>query len=852
MARQPRPLFGLNLGLALGSLLFAISAIASDLPITDAACVPEFKAGNHCVANSLSFKAISIEPDRTHCDEGDLMNLSIGLTVGSGRNRNAAQRYNLGIWIGENGEPAIGGTQCTFTGLQPITDNSNSLNLSSGEGPYRKINGDSCGDILDSELTYYEFQAKDVLCRDSNGNGKLDIPIAIGWHNNANRDLCKSPTDEASYFPKQSSACREVNDYDIDTIIVEPPAEVELQKIAVPRIARTSGTAITFEVEVFNESDRTDVLTLNSLIDDKFGDLNGKGTCATGGTLASDASYQCEFQETLSGTAGTDHTNTISATLSDSVGRTITATASATVSFIADADPAVPDIRVLKIASPHSLKEPGGEINYLIEVWNDGETSLELTELLDSQKGGSLDKIGDCKLPQTIPEVGTRVYTCSYTHPVDGRAPSSFDNTVTATAQAPNGTEVTDTATATVTLLETPAVLTLKKLPRPLAITGRTSVTYEVVLENHSPLKDLTITSLIDNYHGDLTGLNLRCNGASVTGNLALYLPAGGSVAECSFNALVPEQNEALPSEISFFPDTVTASGLADNGQPVSAFATAEVQFFPVGTAPPPVIEVNKIAKPDRVPASGAEVTFTVEVINASASESISLTELIDDIHGDLSGRGTCPTVSNGGPLQLAAGQVLRCAFSETVSGAIGNAETDTITAGGTGAETAEPVFGFDSARVELVGNPLAISIEKTPNKRLTYPGDLVDFTLVLRNNNSYDVTAVALQDSEFGDLNGQGTCQTPVTLAANSSHTCVFAGRVQSNVFPRAHVNVVTLTTEAVGQNVPSSRNVQATDRALVLLLLPDSALPVPALTNGLLIALCALGVWWLGRRRY
>ena len=159
------------LTLALFSGALAVSR-AQALPLTDVACVPEFNAGNHCVANSLSFKAVSIEPDKTHCDEGDTLNLKIGVTVGSGRNRNAAQRYNLGIWVGENGEPAIGGSQCTFAGLQPITDNSAQVNLSSGSGPYRKINADQCGDMLDSELTYYEFEAKDVLCRDSNGNGK--------------------------------------------------------------------------------------------------------------------------------------------------------------------------------------------------------------------------------------------------------------------------------------------------------------------------------------------------------------------------------------------------------------------------------------------------------------------------------------------------------------------------------------------------------------------------------------------------------------------------------------------------------------------------------------------------------
>ena len=114
MARQPHSPFGLNLGLALGSLLSAGQALASDLPIADAECVPIFNGGNYCTSNALSFKAISIEPDRTHCNAGDELNLNIGITLGSEKLRNAAQRYNVGIWIGEHGEPAIGGSQCTF------------------------------------------------------------------------------------------------------------------------------------------------------------------------------------------------------------------------------------------------------------------------------------------------------------------------------------------------------------------------------------------------------------------------------------------------------------------------------------------------------------------------------------------------------------------------------------------------------------------------------------------------------------------------------------------------------------------------------------------------------------------
>ena len=134
--------------LTLAVVLNAELVPASDLPIYDAACVPEFNGGNHCTSNALSFKAVSIEPDRTHCNAGEEVNLNIGITLGSGKLRNAAQRYNVGIWIGEHGEPAIGGAQCTFTGLQPATTDANQIDLLSGAGPYRLINNDSCGCLL--------------------------------------------------------------------------------------------------------------------------------------------------------------------------------------------------------------------------------------------------------------------------------------------------------------------------------------------------------------------------------------------------------------------------------------------------------------------------------------------------------------------------------------------------------------------------------------------------------------------------------------------------------------------------------------------------------------------------------
>ena len=467
------------LGLALGMTLNAPLTYSSELPIADADCVPVFNGGNHCTSNALSFEAISVEPDRTHCNAGDELNLNIGITLGSGKLRNAAQRYNIGIWIGEHGQPAIGGTQCTFTGLQPATTDTNQIDLLSGSGPYRLINNDTCGDILDSEQTYYEFQATDVLCQDSNGNGKLDIPIAVAWHNNANQDLCSGPTDEQSYFPRQSSACREVESYDIDTIIVEPQAEIEVFKTAAPRFIRGSSGEVTFEVEVFNESDRGDELEVTSLVDDQFGDLSGEGNCATGARLAAGARYRCEFQKTLFGEVGDVHENTVTATVVDDLGESTSDSDNARVLFIAEAEPAQPDIRVIKTASPHSLNEPGGPVVYQVEVWNDGETDVHLMALEDSRTGGdgSLNDVGSCSLPQLIDQGLS--YSCSYTLEVTGRHPGTVSNTVTATAEAVgSGTEVTDTSTAVVSFRDTPVALTMSKLPRTAVIQSRTDVVY--------------------------------------------------------------------------------------------------------------------------------------------------------------------------------------------------------------------------------------------------------------------------------------------------------------------------------------------------------------------------------------
>ncbi|MDZ4812052.1 MAG: hypothetical protein SGI99_05465 [Pseudomonadota bacterium] len=69
-------------------------------------------------------------------------------------------------------------------------------------------------------------------------------------------------------------------------------------------------------------------------------------------------------------------------------------------------------------------------------------------------------------------------------------------------------------------------------------------------------------------------------------------------------------------------------------------------------------------------------VTFTARVGNASAAESATLSALLDDVHGNLSGQGNCVL-----PQSIAVGAFYECTFTAFVGGLAGSVEVDTITA---------------------------------------------------------------------------------------------------------------------------------------------------------------------------
>ena len=77
---------------------------------------------------------------------------------------------------------------------------------------------------------------------------------------------------------------------------------IKVDKSASPDSRPEPGGSFTYTVKVTNTSD--EAVTVTSLSDDKFGDLDGEGTCAIGAELDPDESYTCTFSGSVTGNAG--------------------------------------------------------------------------------------------------------------------------------------------------------------------------------------------------------------------------------------------------------------------------------------------------------------------------------------------------------------------------------------------------------------------------------------------------------------------------------------------------------------------------------------------------------------------
>ena len=463
---------------------------------------------------------------------------------------------------------------------------------------------------------------------------------------------------------------------------------VTVDKTANPSQVAEPGASVAFNVDVHNTSGFA--VTLTTLTDNVHGNLNGKGTCATGGTIAAGGHYTCSFLATVSGNAGDSETDVVTSTVQDSYGQTATDTDDATVT-VTDVKPT---ISVVKTADPTVVDEPGGDVTFTVQVTNNSVEPVTLTDLTDDVYG-DLGGQGTCATGGVIAAGGT--YSCSFTGAVSGSAGDQKKDIVTAAAIDDEENEATASDDATVSIADVLPFIQVEKTPNPASLPEPEGVvTFTVKVTNVGPV-EVTITSLVDDIYGDLTTKGDCATGATLA-SLASYT--------CSFAETVSGDASGFPHE-----DVVTAKAVDVDGNEASDDAKATVTFTDVA----PTIAVDKTASPASVVEPGGSVTFTVMVTNNSG-ESVTLTDLTDDPYGDLTDSGNASisdsTCATGGTIGV--GGTYTCTFKATVNGTAGESKTDTVTATAIDNEKNEATAS-DDATVDILRNPRGdLTIRKT------------------------------------------------------------------------------------------------------------------------------------------
>jgi citrate lyase gamma subunit len=564
-------------------------------------------------------------------------------------------------------------------------------------------------------------------------------------------------------------------------------ASIEVAKTANPTQVSAAGDPVQFTVQINNTSQTS--VTINSLTDDQFGNLNGQGTCSVPQAIAAGGSYTCAFTVPVPFDEGSCvHTNVVTAAGQDAEGEL--------VSDDDEAEVTLSPCLSIDVSKTPNLSEvaPGGDVEFTVAVANTGPLPVTINSLTDDVFG-DLDGEGSCSVPQTI-DPGES-YECSFTGAVNaGENSCLHTNTVTAVGEGPEGGSVQDSGGAEVAIVPC-AGIDVTKTPDPaeLPIPGG-EVSYTVAVAN-TGLSDVTIDSLTDDMFGDLNGQG----SCAVPQTIAV-----GESYECSFTA-----NVQLSLEACTHVNVVTAAGLDVQGQGTATVSCLNQQ-----------IEVTKTPNPAVMPVPGGNVQYTVVVANTGTAE-VTIDSLMDDKFGDLNGQGSCSV-----PQTLATGDSYSCVFTgPVVFSSLVCSHVNTVIASGPG------VSGEGSAtvRCSTLPPPPEITVVKTPNPaRLPLPGGDVAYTVMVTNEGNGTVTIDSLTDDQFGNLNGQGDCSVPQTIPAGGSYSCTFSANVTLDPVSCSHVNTVTASGNGVSAGGSATVSCEDSGRSLSCLRInfelgPDSA---------------------------
>ncbi len=438
-----------------------------------------------------------------------------------------------------------------------------------------------------------------------------------------------------------------------------------------------------------------------------------------------------------------------------------------------------PTIEVTKNGDPTVLLEPGGEVEFTVDVENTSDEPVWITSITDSVDGGSpfdVTALADTTCATGVEIAAGDTYTCTFTLEVNGNAGDVIDDTVVVTAVDDDDSEATDEDDESVEVTDVEPTIEVSKSGDPTIVQEPGGeVTFTVDVENTSD-EPVWITSITDSVEGgvpfDVTAL------AGTTCATGVEIAAGDTYT-CTFTL---EVNGNAGNVID---DTVVVTAVDDDDSEATDEDDESVEVTDVE----PTIEVTKDADPTSVSEPGAEVEYTVDVTNTS-DESVWITSILDSVEGGspvdvtaLAGT-SCAT-----GVEIAAGDTYTCTFTLEVTGNAGDVVDDVVAATVVDDDESEATDD-DDASVEITDVPPTVDVVKdNGDASVLAPGGDVLFTVEVTNTSQEDVTVVSITDSVDGgaafDVTVVGgpvlstTCETGVVLAPDETYECSFTVEV-------------------------------------------------------------------------
>ncbi|UQX86903.1 DUF11 domain-containing protein [Jatrophihabitans telluris] len=457
-----------------------------------------------------------------------------------------------------------------------------------------------------------------------------------------------------------------------------------------------AGDTVTFTITVTNTGDAA--LHAIAVTDPKSASCASSAGTPTSLVPGASFSYTCTATAPLAGDA-----NTATVSGVDALGRSVSDSATAPVPLIH------PAITIAKTRTSAAVVHAGDPVSWRLVVTNTGDVGLHDVSVNDPTASGCSTVVGTLAAGAAAAPI-----TCTST-----ASTASATNTAQVTGTDPVGGTVTDTDSATVTVV-TPA-LTITKAASPAAVHAGDTVTFTIVVTNVGDvnLHDVAVTDpQYPQCAQTLTGIAV---GQDVT--LSCSAVAGAAS----------------------FTNTVTASGTDDIGGVVSDSAQAAV------TVLNPAVTIAKTADASAYH-QGDTVTFTIRVTN-TGDTALSQVSVSDPT------TASCANVLPA-PTKLAAGASFDYTCTATAPLA-GDANTATV--------NATDALGRTVSASATVAVPVihpGIELTKTATSgTLAHVGDTITWQVAVHNTGD-----VALHNVIVSDATAPGCAVLLVDLAPGAT----------------------------------------------------------------------------------